>query len=112
PRPSAVSVRRGLRRPAVAPLSPYTTVFRSRLLELGVPREGIAVTADAAFALAPPGAAAREAARNRLGPADRRLIGVVWRSPWVEDRKSTRLNSSHVKNSYAVFRLKNKTYAA
>lgn len=56
-----------------------------RLLELGVPRERIAVTADAAFALAPPGAAAREAARNRLGPADRRLIGVVWRSPWVEE---------------------------
>src|SRR5690606_41701322 len=26
----------------------------------------------------------------------------------IEDRKSTRLNSSHVKNSYAVFCLKNK----
>src|SRR5690606_25224013 len=29
--------------------------------------------------------------------------------PGSQDRKSTRLNSSHVKNSYAVFRLKNKT---
>src|SRR5690606_40272850 len=27
----------------------------------------------------------------------------------IEDRKSTRLNSSHVKNSYAVFCLKKKT---
>src|SRR5690606_39528568 len=29
-----------------------------------------------------------------------------------EDRKSTRLNSSHVKNSYAVFCLKNKSSAS
>src|SRR5690606_40969376 len=28
---------------------------------------------------------------------------------WVQDRKSTRLNSSHVKNSYAVFCWKKKT---
>src|SRR5207249_8736097 len=28
---------------------------------------------------------------------------------WLEDRKSTRLNSSHVSNSYAVFCLKKKT---
>ena len=31
------------------------------------------------------------------------------RLPWVEDRKSTRLNSSHVVISYAVFCLKKKT---
>src|SRR5207302_3641866 len=36
--------------------------------------------------------------RGRRTPADR------------EDRKSTRLNSSHVKISYAVFCLKKKTY--
>src|SRR5690606_40984645 len=30
--------------------------------------------------------------------------------PSVRDRKSTRLNSSHVKNSYAVFCLKKKTF--
>src|SRR5206468_10152423 len=30
-------------------------------------------------------------------------------SPWREDRKSTRLNSSHVQISYAVFCLKKKT---
>src|SRR3989442_6070122 len=38
--------------------------------------------------------------RVRMGHAPR---------PTVEDRKSTRLNSSHVRISYAVFCLKNKT---
>src|SRR5690606_41956518 len=34
--------------------------------------------------------------------------GEAYGSPWIpnRDRKSTRLNSSHVKNSYAVFCLK------
>src|SRR5436309_7616022 len=41
-------------------------------------------------------------------PADPDLDCVGRRRP-VEDRKSTRLNSSHVKNSYAVFCLKKKT---
>src|SRR3712207_7182959 len=30
----------------------------------------------------------------------------AWRAAWVEDRKSTRLNSSHANISYAVFCLK------
>src|SRR5690606_39549587 len=33
----------------------------------------------------------------------------VWEVSGIEDRKSTRLNSSHVKISYAVFCLKKKT---
>src|SRR5690606_40371398 len=40
------------------------------------------------------------------------VFGVIlaewWRSPEGRDRKSTRLNSSHVKISYAVFCLKKK----
>src|SRR5690606_40086037 len=35
-------------------------------------------------------------------------FGVTCTDHWVQDRKSTRLNSSHVKNSYAVFCLKKK----
>src|SRR5690625_6461649 len=31
----------------------------------------------------------------------------IWRNPWI-DRKSTRLNSSHVANSYTVIGLKKK----
>src|SRR5437870_8610374 len=34
------------------------------------------------------------------------LVGVFWFSSGTKDRKSTRLNSSHVANSYAVFCLK------
>src|SRR5437870_11428936 len=39
----------------------------------------------------------------------RRFSGRLGRRPPSEDRKSTRLNSSHVANSYAVFCLKQKT---
>src|SRR5690606_41645134 len=51
-----------------------------------------------------------------LGPAlDQQARGVAWpaaeiRDP-LRDRKSTRLNSSHVKISYAVFCLKKKKQA-
>src|SRR5690606_40127118 len=41
-------------------------------------------------------------------PRPRRARGALWRGPAREDRKSTRLNSSHVKISYAVFCLKKK----
>src|SRR5436309_8781082 len=75
-----------IRRPPRSTLFPYTTLFRSRsadgraVLLRGVPRQ--------------------RARRGRRGGnpdagADR-------------DRKSTRLNSSHVKNSYAGFCLKKK----
>src|SRR5690606_41210791 len=45
-----------------------------------------------------------------LGPVEVAVgPGVFTPRPETEDRKSTRLNSSHVKNSYAVFCLKKKT---
>src|SRR5690606_42046156 len=40
--------------------------------------------------------------------SDARNFGAIIRT----DRKSTRLNSSHVKTSYAVFCLKKKTYSS
>src|SRR5215212_10079284 len=36
------------------------------------------------------------------------LVLIIWYSPRVPDRKSTRLNSSHLGTSYAVFCLKKK----
>src|SRR5699024_999692 len=51
------------------------------------------------------GAADRGAERDGAGPRGRRGRGRARR----EDRKSTRLNSSHVSISYAVFCLKKKT---
>src|SRR5215510_15913272 len=70
-----------IRRPPRSTLFPYTTLFRSRRAR----RDG-----------------------NRAKPRDRcvarRRAGAVHR----RDRKSTRLNSSHVAISYAVFCLKKK----
>src|SRR5689334_23816900 len=76
-----------LRPPTRSPLFPYTTLFRS---------------------LRPVGAERRS--RDQLGgPADgpARVAGAL-RIEIDEDRKSTRLNSSHSSISYAVFCLKKK----
>src|SRR3989442_3611220 len=86
-----------IRRPPRSTLFPYTTLFRSNL------------------------------GRSPLPRADRRRLGGGWRNKllfrrrwgWRDrdrvvrfyssvDRKSTRLNSSHVRISYAVFCLKKK----
>src|SRR5436309_11269450 len=75
-----------MRRPPRSTLFPYTTLFRSR---------------DAA--VRPPSTAGW---RSPCGARWRGPQGE--RHPAVEDRKSTRLNSSHVKISYAVFCLKKK----
>src|SRR2546426_9197261 len=87
-----------IRRPPRSTLFPYTTLFRSRI---------------AAVEDRPPGLLARrdEAERGRLVAGDvpvgpgREMGG---RHPVVGDRKSTRLNSSHLVISYAVFCLKKK----
>src|SRR5436305_10322854 len=47
--------------------------------------------------------------RDRERAAFRAFFDMLSQRPWMEDRKSTRLNSSHVRISYAVFCLKKKT---
>src|SRR5690606_42151284 len=91
-----------LRRPPSSTLFPYTTLFRSQKGSLGslhspslaspVSPEGFAPPLGSVglFSVSPPPQA-------RRSPAYR-----------ARDRKSTRLNSSHVKISYAVFCLKKK----
>src|SRR5256885_13023491 len=80
-----------IRRPPRSTLFPYTTLFRSQLHRLAArqPRavllEHLPDRGDGLVALA-----------DAAGLADRR------------DRKSTRLNSSHLVISYAVFCLKKK----
>src|SRR3712207_8836688 len=86
-----------IRRPPRSTLFPYTTLFRSELVE-GEPR-----------AMAPAGfdhgrVALRIGARI-LEHVDQAALGEVLAA---EDRKSTRLNSSHANISYAVFCLKKK----
>src|SRR3712207_7102034 len=91
-----------IRRPPRSTLFPYTTLFRS------APREergagggrGRRRLHHAARRAARPGQAAP--AEGADGP------GAVRADP--EDRKSTRLNSSHANISYAVFCLKIKNY--
>src|SRR3712207_8244556 len=94
-----------IRRPPRSTLFPYTTLFRSagRRPRLGFFGCGIGVVdhGGATFALAHGGAGRTPGARALPGQA-----GLVQDTP--EDRKSTRLNSSHANISYAVFCLKKK----
>src|SRR5690606_41400111 len=80
-----------IRRPPRSTLFPYTTLFRS---VLGV--------ADAGGVIAPQ--------RLVLVPVDAQVEAAHGVNVAISrrDRKSTRLNSSHVKISYAVFCLKKK----
>src|SRR5690554_7735914 len=81
-----------LRRPPRSTLFPYTTLFRSlRTRQLRLPDDG----------------EAGSGVRHSLRPFDARGL-VAWRNRDGKDRKSTRLNSSHVRISYAVFCLKKK----
>src|SRR5439155_19592524 len=73
-----------IRRPPRSTLFPYTTLFRSR----------------AAVSMA------RQESCNTAATRHNARLPTRW--PWRSDRKSTRLNSSHVAISYAVFCLKKK----
>src|SRR5690349_22201114 len=78
-----------IRRPPSSTLFPYTTLFRS------------------------PGAGRQVASLAGVGPALGYFVGCLLcllaaGELFPKDRKSTRLNSSHVEISYAVFCLKKK----
>src|SRR5262245_25160921 len=79
-----------IRRPPRSTLFPYTTLFRSRRLGVATHR-----------------------GRDRCEELDERGFGGLAQPEVFEqarrDRKSTRLNSSHLGISYAVFCLKKKT---
>src|SRR5688572_32307879 len=71
-----------IRRPPRSTLFPYTTLFRS----IKIKDEGIGLTEEEMS----------------------KIFEPFFRSQKAEDRKSTRLNSSHSQISYAVFCLKKK----
>src|SRR5690554_7572150 len=86
-----------IRRPPRSTLFPYTTLFRSRGLQ--------------AFQELGPRSSAEPARDVRLRLLVGRVGEELLRRPELDksaDRKSTRLNSSHVRISYAVFCLKKK----
>src|SRR5437667_5849803 len=88
-----------IRRPPRSTLFPYTTLFRSDRARVG-------------------GQARRRIEqreqRHQLGPVEHAAVGagaVEDRAGVGQDRKSTRLNSSHITTSYAVLCLKKKKRA-
>src|SRR5690349_24054664 len=86
-------------RPPRSTLFPYTTLFRSDPAWRGVAAYRAGDYAAAADALQhAPGSDAAYNRGNALAKAQQ----------YRQDRKSTRLNSSHVEISYAVFCLKKK----
>src|SRR3712207_7545951 len=95
-----------IRRPPRSTLFPYTTLFRSQV-QVGVIHHDDGVLAthlQMHFLVQPAGALRDGAARlRRASERDHAHARVV-----DQDRKSTRLNSSHVNISYAVFCLKKK----
>src|SRR2546426_3181787 len=91
-----------IRRPPRSPLFPYTPLFRSRPQLVAHAREELTLRLVGAV---------------RLGLGLRELVGALahararggqGRGGPRQDRKSTRLNSSHLVISYAVFCLKKK----
>src|SRR3989442_7929015 len=93
-----------IRRPPISTLFPYPTLFRSKLDPVAVPPVVI-------------GEDKKAAALGRTGVVDEnvepsttpvRPSAAAFLSSPMTDRKSTRLNSSHVRISYAVFCLKKK----
>src|SRR3712207_7031757 len=89
-----------IRRPPRSTLFPYTTLFRSEMVEAGVV-EHRAVGID----LQGPGDSLEHSDRGVADPDD-----PVPEDARHRDRKSTRLNSSHANISYAVFCLNKKNY--
>src|SRR5690606_42070028 len=91
-------------RPPTSPLLPYTTLFRSHAIvypSTGRTANQLTTLSDALLLTVPIGDPATLPALADPFDATRPLAERA-------DRKSTRLNSSHVKISYAVFCLKKK----
>src|SRR3712207_7743954 len=93
-----------IRRPPRSTLFPCTTLFRSHGVPVGDDHAGVYAARRAARR-----AVAAAATRRRGGGASRSAPGCDRGGTVRQDRKSTRLNSSHANISYAVFCLKKKT---
>src|SRR5258707_10830454 len=95
-----------IRRPPRSTLFPYPTLFRSQPVHVMAPPSLIGEVAA--------GAVTAMAANSLFGTRERPAPGriAVPEPASLEERKSTRLNSSHAKKSYPVFCLKKKTKLA
>src|SRR5256885_3842946 len=100
-----------IRRPPRSTLFPYTTLFRSQRKKCTASRKRSRILSSAGLRRGDPGRSSVRHERVCRGvlSAGKLFHGV--RCFGREDRKSTRLNSSHLVISYAVFCLKKKTEA-
>src|SRR5690349_24184451 len=95
-----------MHRPPTSTLFPYTTLFRSIPgIERRVRRQ-----ADVHSSSSAPPVVALRLATPPSPPVPRRWAPAPPGARTTLDRKSTRLNSSHVEISYAVFCLKKKKH--
>src|SRR5439155_21138521 len=88
-----------IQRPPTSTLFPYTTLFRS-LLPFRASAQSGAVSDD--------GFLSSSSATQQFNLNGQGIVLIVAGKSATVDRKSTRLNSSHVAISYAVFCLKKK----
>src|SRR5690349_24154662 len=99
-----------IRRPSSSTLFPYTTLFRS--LEAGLVSAGLGIGGVVLSAVTWHVAGGNNKFRRfrRAQATASVAAGMGWLTcaTAAGDRKSTRLNSSHVEISYAVFCLKKK----
>src|SRR3712207_8067533 len=97
-----------IRRPPRSTLFPYTTLFRSDPTTVwGYDGLRSAVTQLLSIGLSGVARWGTDiGGYHSFGPAEELDAELLTR--WMEDRKSTRLNSSHANISYAVFCLKKK----
>src|SRR5207253_8656431 len=107
---SQLSLNRRSRRPLRPILFPYTTLFRSPVGGMAHEQGDVAVERRLPCARA---LVHGVADAHRVGMVGRQeaadvAAGAQRQRQLVEDRKSTRLNSSHVATSYAVFCLNKK----
>src|SRR5256885_7588492 len=93
-----------IRRPPRSTLFPYTTLFRSQYLDR-IMQSRMDIFDEGNRKRGPP-----LDPNDSLDPSKRARLGLD--GPGSSDRKSTRLNSSHLVISYAVFCLKKKKYLA
>src|SRR5256885_3864007 len=92
-----------IRRPPRSTLFPYTTLFRSNLGKLLLEVPEVSECCEARWIIAQ-NRPTRIAAQSEANALNNGGPGVNF----AQDRKSTRLNSSHLVISYAVFCLKKK----
>src|SRR5690606_41757641 len=101
-----------VRQPPLATLLPYTTLFRFYGPKKVLDNIYLSFYPDAKIGILGPNGAGKSTVLRIMAGIDKEYTGEAWLAEGAtcgylpQDRKSTRLNSSHVKISYAVFCLK------